>query len=312
VTGLVAPDDWNVIAIRLQGPNVWLLVNDQPVLFYNDSTVDRGGVFFDMVRVGDGPLDSITDTDDATEISAVFRNLRVSSLADGDPARVPGYLPDGVSPVPVVGAVNLEDSLTAPGPLQPTSCPSGRAGGAFVREGYLMSVAGPCRDGDATASVGARFQGLTFSDGEALVDVKPVSAVERVRFSLQVRAQPSGGNWYYGAIEPTNGGAQLLKLANNQATTLDQRFDLTTALSPNDWSTMSIRARGPELWLLLNGRPVLYAMTDGAFDSGGVSLTLRRLGDVNDDQEAAVLVRNLRVSTLAEGDPTRAPSYRQP
>lgn len=89
--GLVSAEAWNTVALRLQGPNVWLLVNDQPTLFFTDSTVDRGEVFFDIVRVSDGPRPSVTDPNDTTEIAAVFRNLKVSALAEGDPTRMPSY-----------------------------------------------------------------------------------------------------------------------------------------------------------------------------------------------------------------------------
>jgi hypothetical protein len=91
VEGIVTADDWNAVAIRMQGPNIWLMLNDQPILFYSDTQLDRGGAFFDLVRVSDGPQDSVTDPNDTTEVAVVYRNLKVSALAEGDPARVPTY-----------------------------------------------------------------------------------------------------------------------------------------------------------------------------------------------------------------------------
>jgi hypothetical protein len=181
-----------------------------------------------------------------------------------------------------------------------------------VGDGYLMKIAGRCYDGASSAGFITQIQGLTFSDGEIRLEMKPESASERVRFSIEVRGQPSGGSWYYGAVEPVAGGAQFLKLTNNQATVLDQRFDLASVFSPGDWNILAIRARGPELWLLVNERPVLHTTTDGAYDIGNAFITARRQGDVNDGQEAMMVVRNLRVSALADGDPGRAPTYQRP
>jgi hypothetical protein len=53
------------------------------------------------------------------------------------------------------------------------------------------------------------------------------------------------------------------------------------------------------LWVLPNDEPILAA-TDSSYRSGSVFIGLRRLGDPNDNQESAVVVRNLRVSALAE------------
>ena len=89
-SGLSA-DDWNAVAIRLQGPNFWLLLNDQPVLFFSDDSLDRGDVSFSLLKVSDGPDRSLHDPYDTNEAALVVRNLRVSALADGDPARMPTY-----------------------------------------------------------------------------------------------------------------------------------------------------------------------------------------------------------------------------
>jgi hypothetical protein len=87
----VAKDDWNTLAIRLQGPNVWLLVNDQPAAFISDGSVDRGDVLLNFVRLNGASGGMDNDPDDSSEVAAAFRNLRVSALADGDPTRAPIY-----------------------------------------------------------------------------------------------------------------------------------------------------------------------------------------------------------------------------
>lgn len=91
VSGAVLADEWNTLALRLKGPDTWLLLNDQPVLHFSDASIDSGDVLFDAVRIGDGPVDFLTELNDTTEVAAVYRNLRVSALAEGDPARMPRY-----------------------------------------------------------------------------------------------------------------------------------------------------------------------------------------------------------------------------
>ncbi|MFN0074390.1 MAG: hypothetical protein ACKVVP_23155, partial [Chloroflexota bacterium] len=225
-----------------------------------------GEIFIHLLRRStEGHLVFGDDPNDTTEVAVAIRNLRISALADGDPVRAPVYQPEGqMGPPPAVGALVLEDSLSRAGVLQPSTCPTGRSAGEFVDEGYLLKVRGKCRESDGTANVGVRFPGLMLADGEVRLEMKAVGGVDRVRFSLQIRGQPSGGNWYYAAVEPHSGGAQLLKLTDNQAAVLDQRFDLIGVLSANNWNSLALRAQGPNLWLLLNDRPILYVITDAA------------------------------------------------
>ncbi|MBA2446795.1 MAG: hypothetical protein H0V51_02080 [Chloroflexi bacterium] len=90
--GLLSPDGWNTMAVRAAGPNLWLLLNDQPVLSAADSAYERGRVRFAASRLG--------SLDDDRESSVVVRNLRVSGLAAGDQARLPTYqAPTTAAPV---------------------------------------------------------------------------------------------------------------------------------------------------------------------------------------------------------------------
>lgn len=73
--GRISRDNWNTVAIRLDGAHMWILLNGQPVLAASDSQVDRGRVALGASRLG--------NRDDNTESAAVFRNLRVSRLAPG-------------------------------------------------------------------------------------------------------------------------------------------------------------------------------------------------------------------------------------
>ena len=92
---------------------------------------------------------------------------------------------------------------------------------------------------------------------------------------------------------------------------LAERRDLGGLLSRDDWNTLAIRARGPELWVYVNGAPTLYA-SDPTYDRGGVFIGLTRDGDPDDTAESAVVVRDLRVSPLAAWDPERAPRFGPP
>jgi hypothetical protein len=65
-------DDWNTLAIRLEGPNMWLFLNDELIISVADGAVDHGGLMLRLVRLG--------DVNDPAETAVVFRNLRVSQL----------------------------------------------------------------------------------------------------------------------------------------------------------------------------------------------------------------------------------------
>jgi hypothetical protein len=71
--GRIAVNDWNTVAIRLSGPEIWVLVNEEAVLSASDDDFSRGGVLFGAGRRG-----AATDT---TESAVVFRNLRLAVLA---------------------------------------------------------------------------------------------------------------------------------------------------------------------------------------------------------------------------------------
>jgi hypothetical protein len=79
---LVVPqNEWNRLAVRVYGYNVWLLINDEPVLHSNEVYADAGRVIIEMVRDG--------DLDDGAEVAVVFRNLTLTALEGGDPERAP-------------------------------------------------------------------------------------------------------------------------------------------------------------------------------------------------------------------------------
>jgi hypothetical protein len=73
------------VALRAQGQNFWLLVNDQPVLAASEPAFDRGSVSFYLSRQG--------SLDDNAETAVALRNLQVTALAEGDPGLTPNYQP---------------------------------------------------------------------------------------------------------------------------------------------------------------------------------------------------------------------------
>ena len=191
-----------------------------------------------------------------------------------------------------------------------------------VGEGLRLKLTGRCTETIPTAAVAALIRGLELPDGEVRLDVKAVSGLDRVRFLIQGRNQPREGgppDGFVAAIEPGLGRAFIGKNSGGQSTITGEATDLVGRLSPDDWNTIGFRVRGPDLWLLVNGEPILSA-TDAAFDRGGVLLLLGRLGggplrledDPNDMTEVAVVARNLRIWGLAAGDPSRAPTYQRP
>ena len=73
--------DWNRLAVRLSGNQIWLLVNDAPLLHAADVLNQAGGIGIAVVREG--------NVDDGDEVAVTFRDLTLTSLegpADGEPA----------------------------------------------------------------------------------------------------------------------------------------------------------------------------------------------------------------------------------
>src|SRR5262249_13204291 len=111
---------------------------------------------------------------------------------------------------------------------------------------------------------------------------------------------------YQAAILPALGWGNLLQ----GETTLVVRKDLGSVLSRDDWNTVAVRARGNDLWILVNDQVVAQA-NNSKYDRGRIWFALRRMGDINDPPETAAVFRNLRISGLASGDPSRVPAVQQ-
>jgi hypothetical protein len=211
---------------------------------------------------------------------------------------------------PQVGAVVFADPIAGSPGWPSGSCPTGRNKGEPVGEGYIFKVTGPCREGEDLGSIALKRKDILVPDGEVRVDVKIVSGHERAGFFIGFRDQGEPGSpsaeHYEAAIAPALG----LGILARGATSLVVRRDLAPAFSRDDWNTLALRALGPRLWVLVNGQLIVQA-SDPSWDSGRVFFALVRLGDVNDGAESAAVIRNLTVSSLAAGDPARAPRFVQ-
>jgi hypothetical protein len=297
---MLSRSDWNSLAVRMQGPNIWVLLNEQLLLSASDSSYPGGGLYASLTR--SGPID------DEQETSVLLRNLRLSRVASA-PVAAPGAQP--TAPVPSVPSLAPPPAVGATVYSDPTfsffgsfTCPSGRNKAEPVGEGYILKVTGPCSGGASAARVGASPGGLIFPDGEIRFDFKLVSGRDRAQILLLFRITADESAGYFAAFAPAAGVVGL----GSSSRVLVARSDVGGAFSLDDWNSVSIRASGSNMWVLVNDQLVAQAH-DSESNRGELAIMLARLGDVNDTAESAAVLRNLRVSGLAEGDPDRVPHF---
>jgi hypothetical protein len=82
---------WNRLALRFRGGQLWLLVNDTPLLYASDVLDQTGGIGIAVVREG-----YVGDTD---EVAVVFKDLTVAGFAE-PPADAPE--PEATEPAPTL------------------------------------------------------------------------------------------------------------------------------------------------------------------------------------------------------------------
>ena len=234
---------------------------------------------------------------------------------------------------PAVGETILDDDLSKPNSIPSSTCGTKRAGVDYVGEGLRTRLTGRCSSSHFVAAFGPTIRGLQFSDGEVRLEVKAVSGIGRARLGINARNQPFGPNSltspetlpesYAVAIEPGIGRG----LIGNPAHAITNRTDLPDVISADDWNTIALRVKGAEFWLLVNDQAVLYS-SDTSPEQGEVSFSVLRLSrvagqieveardriqdDSEDTTEVAAVFRNLKVSALADGDPSRVPVYQRP
>jgi hypothetical protein len=83
------PSGWNRLALRFRGGQLWLLVNDTPMLYASDVLDQAGGIGIAVVREG-----NVGDTD---EVAVMFKDLTVTGFAE-TPAEAPE--PESTEPAP--------------------------------------------------------------------------------------------------------------------------------------------------------------------------------------------------------------------
>jgi hypothetical protein len=211
---------------------------------------------------------------------------------------------------PAVGDVVFEDPLTAPSPaVPPVACETGLGSAEFGPEGYTMRLRGRCLPQNSQVFMLVPLGALRFQDGEIKADVKVLSGGGRSTFYFTTRSDDGATTNYYSMIFPQ--GNQVMVGKNfpvGQSAVLSDRKGPDLGLLPADWNTFAVRMAGPKLWMLVNDQPVLMVEDDTA--TGPVArINFRRVGSSDDDVEAAIVVRNLRISALKDGDPSRAPTY---
>jgi hypothetical protein len=211
---------------------------------------------------------------------------------------------------PAVGDLVMEDPLTGSSLAgYRTVSRNGRNVSEPVGEGRIIKVSGPTTSSTTQAALTDRINFVTVPDGEIRVEFKLVSGYERARIRLWFRDQGRETESYVAEVDPASGHIQLRYYSYaGPDQVLAERSELAELFSPDDWNTLAVRLRGNELWALIGETPVLWA-ADPRLSSGEVLLGLRRLGSTEDTEESAVVFRNLRVSALADGEPTRVPTY---
>jgi len=251
------------------------------------------------------PLEMSRDIPRAVDDEMFWSVESLTPTHDGAPRaqpQVPAGAQLGPGDPPAVGDLIIEDSLNTPGVLpRPYACPSGRNTGEFVGEGYLLKVTGRCRPEATDAALELPpIPDLVMADGEISVETKAVSGHDRLTVSILFRGSDDGSRGNVAVLVPASGIAMLFKFSPDAATPLAQRNDLAGRISRDGWHTVAIRLHGINMWVLLNGQPVLSA-SDVQGDRGRVALGAGRLWNRDDDTESAVVFRNLRVSRLATG-----------
>jgi len=293
---------WTSVSVRMQGGNFWAFIDDALVLSASDDQYPSGGAGVIVAR--------FTDNTDDTELAVVVRNAKVTALADGDPARAPMLtVPTPPPDAPALGNVVIDDPLTTPAVIPPLTCPSGLSVGENVSEGLIIKLHGRCEWNSPWTGLPMGASGLSILDGDTAVDFKVVRGGPRTLAGLIVRARQ--GSALTAWVNPNTGITGLIRTVDGFDEAIASRIDAHRLASRNDWNRVAVRTRGSEAWVLLNGQPILHtnAATVGV---GGVEVAVLRDGNLDDPEEAAVVFRNLTVTTLAGGDPVRAPTYQAP
>jgi hypothetical protein len=243
--------------------------------------------------------------------------------------------PDAVlasqSEAPPVGAAVVVDGETAPGFLSSFNCTTGRGSAQREPEGLTFRVRGRCFEEYPQAGSHAWSHGVSFIDGDISLEMQVVEGQDRAYFVLDGRVSPNGTGysvlWY-----PAGGVAQLTVVGeeDDEPVVLARATGLDVP-AVGTWTRLSLRFQDTRIWALMDGKVVMFA-TDSTQERGGVALgAIRRpkllpgdqAGDddepfsdiwsdiqLADEESVAIVVRDLRISALANGPASRAPVLR--
>jgi hypothetical protein len=182
-------------------------------------------------------------------------------------------------------------------------CFGGKAFSHYVGEGFKLRVMGPCFLLLDEAWITVPANGVMVGDGEVAVEFKGVDGAERATVGLYVR---NVNEQLIGAhVQPARGEASLFTMAGGQQTDLGYRNNLV--VPPYEWNKLALRVSGFDVWLLINDEPVLHSHEVYA-DAGKIVIEVVRDGNSEDEDETAVVFRNLTLTALDGGEPGRAPT----
>jgi hypothetical protein len=220
--------------------------------------------------------------------------------------------PEGPLP-PETGAVVVEDSLAQAGLARAGVCASRKGVTKFVDEGWLLETTGRCTETSTSVGIGQRLDGLTLPDGEMRFELRVATGVDRTRLQLWFRDQGAQRDGYVLTVHPGQGVARIehYNAETRQYTVVAERSDLVGVVAPTDWIALALRLEGSRAWLLLNETTVL-SLEGLLLDSGGVAVYVNRAGDLDDEEPASLVLRNLRVASLAVSEANRDPTYQPP
>jgi hypothetical protein len=256
-----------------------------------------------------GPVVAQDDEPDV-DATPVPTSIPVASPPALAPSSSPAAVVGSSLPTPpaVTGGV-FADPLAQATVFAAGACQTGVSGGKYVGGGFALIVGGPCVDDAPVADVAVPARGITLWDGDIAFDFRMAVHGERARFALYVRS--SNGKLLVLRVHPGLQGMTLATREDDVETTLVSRDALDITADPDTWNRLALRVRGDEAWVLVNDEAVLYA-ANVLDQAGNVGLQLVREGSLDDDEEVGVVFKDLTLSTVADSDPSRAPTHRAP
>jgi hypothetical protein len=206
---------------------------------------------------------------------------------------------------PAVAAGVYADPMTGGAVFPAGVCGTGYARGDLIPDGLQLTVLGQCFYDAPTSELSVTGKGLAITDGDLAVNIKVANHLDRARPAIYARIKD--GKMLGASFSFPQGQIVLFKRDGETDTTLAARQDLGAVMDPGGWNRVALRVKGSEVWLLVNDQPVLYS-GEAIDQTGGVGLELVREGSTVDEDEAAVVFKDLTLSSVAGADPSRAPT----